>query len=95
MAIRSGDHVIDVGAHNEFYSVLFGLAVGADSRVVSAEPHPDNAAILRTNLKDNRHEQRVRVEEVAARSADGAARSSSISMGLHAGELAVALNLAD
>jgi FkbM family methyltransferase len=71
--IRPGDRVIDVGAHIGFYSILFGRAVGERGRVLAIEPHPDNAAVLATNIRDNGLESIVRVERVAAGASDGKA----------------------
>ena len=52
-AVRPGDVVLDVGANIGFFSTLFSRWVGAEGRVVSVEPEPENLLLLRRNLADN------------------------------------------
>lgn len=52
-AFKSGDVVIDVGGHIGAFACLTARRVGPTGRVISCEPAPDNAALLRENLKRN------------------------------------------
>lgn len=52
LALRSGDVVVDIGAHVGLFSI--SLAIQHPGIVVHAyEPYPDNAACLEQNLRNN------------------------------------------
>lgn len=53
LAVRSGDWVIDVGAQKGWYSMLLARAVGAAGHVLSVEPDPAAADLMRANLDRN------------------------------------------
>jgi len=62
-ALRPGDAVLDIGAQ----SGVFALAAAArGASVLCCEPIPENAALLRENLRLNGVEDRVAVRPVAA-----------------------------
>jgi FkbM family methyltransferase len=52
-AFEPGDTVIDVGGHVGAFACLAARRVGPKGRVISCEPAPDNAALLRENLSRN------------------------------------------
>ena len=51
--IRPGMHVVDVGAHFGYFSILAAQLVGLDGRVVALEPAQDNLHVLYTNALTN------------------------------------------
>jgi len=51
--VRPGDCALDVGANIGLYSLALSRAVGPSGRVIACEPDPDNAALLRKNLRVN------------------------------------------
>ena len=51
--VRSGDHVLDIGAHIGTFSVPLGRAVGEAGRVVAFEPVADNFELLERNILRN------------------------------------------
>jgi FkbM family methyltransferase len=65
--IRLGSTVIDIGAHIGYYTLLSARAVGSHGRVIAVEPDPDNAALLRENIRRNRLSNVTVVEAVAWR----------------------------
>lgn len=66
--IRRASTVVDIGAHVGYYTLLSARAVGWRGRVVAVEPDPDNAALLRENIRRNRL-RNITVIEAAAWSA--------------------------
>ena len=52
-AFEPGDTVVDVGGHVGAFACLAARRVGPKGRVISCEPAPDNAALLRENLSRN------------------------------------------
>jgi FkbM family methyltransferase len=63
--IRRGSTVVDIGANIGYYTLLSARAVGWRGRVIAVEPDPDNAALLRENVRRNRL-RNVTVLEAAA-----------------------------
>jgi FkbM family methyltransferase len=63
--LQPGDLALDVGANIGYFSAVMAEAVGATGRVLSLEPAPANAALLRTTLRINRLSW-VSVLEIAA-----------------------------
>lgn len=51
--IDKGDHVIEVGAFEGFYSVMLGHLVGPTGRITACEIMPNSAMILKQNFKQN------------------------------------------
>jgi len=68
--LEPGMHVVDVGAHIGWYSVLAGRAIGSTGLVDAVEPWPENVEFLRANIALNDLEN-VRVHTVAAGTASG------------------------
>jgi FkbM family methyltransferase len=64
--VQPGMTVIDVGANFGYYTVLFGHAVGAGGRVISIEPVPTTAAILRKTIELNGLARRTQLVTAAA-----------------------------
>jgi len=51
--IKSGDVVLDIGAHVGYYTLIFARLVGAQGRVYAFEPEPANFAVLKKNVEMN------------------------------------------
>jgi FkbM family methyltransferase len=51
--VRSGMTVIDVGAHVGIYAMMASRKVGPAGKVISVEPSPANAGLLRRHLRVN------------------------------------------
>jgi FkbM family methyltransferase len=51
--LRPGMTAVDIGANVGYFSVVCAAAVGAAGRVISIEPDPENAAMLRETVKSN------------------------------------------
>jgi len=51
--LRPGDCYFDVGAHTGFFSLIASRIVGSSGRIVTFEPDPENAAVLKSNLARN------------------------------------------
>ncbi len=51
--VREGDCVVDVGAHNGFFTVLLSKLVGPTGRVFAFEPYDQNLVRLRKNIALN------------------------------------------
>jgi FkbM family methyltransferase len=60
--LREGDTFIDCGAHVGLFSVLAGRAIGAGGRLISIEPEPHTASLLRENLRAGGIDRAVVVE---------------------------------
>ena len=52
--VKSGDRVIDVGAHIGYFSLLFSKLVGEKGNVYSFEPEPKNIKLLKKNIMINK-----------------------------------------
>jgi len=50
---KSGDFVVDVGAHRGYWTLQVSRLVGKDGLVVAVEPHPDNFRYLLRHLAIN------------------------------------------
>lgn len=73
--VRTGDFVIDVGAHAGFFTLLGVKLAGRKGLVWSFEPRPSNRALLELHLKANAVTQNtVRVFPLAVADRVGAAR---------------------
>ncbi|MDP1891103.1 MAG: FkbM family methyltransferase [Gemmatimonadaceae bacterium] len=54
LAVHPGDWGIDVGAQKGWYSMLLARGVGSAGHVLSVEPDPAAAELMRANLERNR-----------------------------------------
>jgi len=63
--LRRGMTFVDIGAHVGYYTNLAAREVGTKGHVIAVEPDPDNAALLRENVRRNKH-RNVTVIEAAA-----------------------------
>ena len=72
-AIGSPERVVDLGGNIGLFA-LHALGLWPDARVVSYEPDPINAAVLRRSLQANELHDRWRLVEAAAGAADGDVR---------------------
>lgn len=63
--VRPGDVCVDAGAHYGYFTLLLARLSGPDGRVVAFEAQPDNARIVRANVRANRLRRRVVVEQAA------------------------------
>lgn len=71
--IRPGDCVWDIGANVGVYSELFARAVGRPGRVISFEPSPTCAAILKDRLRHCGIETTWEIAPIALSNEDGQA----------------------
>lgn len=71
--VRPGMTVLDVGAHCGYFSVLLGDLVGPEGRVLSFEPNPPIAELLRRTIAINGHDRRTTIREAALGDAEGIA----------------------
>jgi FkbM family methyltransferase len=69
--LRPGGVVVDVGANIGYMTLVAAHAVGPAGTVVAIEPHPDNVALLKQNLRRNGVADRVTVVAAAAWCAPG------------------------
>jgi len=51
--VRSGDRIVDVGAHIGYYTVILGAASMPGGRILAVEPDADNFLLLRDNVEAN------------------------------------------
>lgn len=63
--VRPGQTCLDVGAHKGYFSLMLARLVGFEGRVVAFEAHPENAQMLRRNVKLNGYADVVEVENLA------------------------------
>jgi len=68
--LREGDLFCDIGANIGAYSILAAGAAGA--QVIAVEPVPSTARALEDNIRLNRLEDKIRVEQVVIGAAEGA-----------------------
>ena len=71
--IKMGDTVVDVGAHIGSYTLLFAKLVGPTGKVFAFEPHNENFAILKKNIKINGY-QNIIAENKAISNISGKAK---------------------
>lgn len=71
---RSGDVVLECGAHHGFFTILLAHWAGPRGRVIAFEASPSSAAILAQNVTRNGLEGRVTVEAKAIGAAAGSVR---------------------
>jgi FkbM family methyltransferase len=68
--LKPGSTFLDIGANIGWYSLFASSLVGAKGRVIAFEPDPENAGLLRENLKLN-HIENTEVLEMALSESDG------------------------
>lgn len=78
--IRPADYVVDVGANIGFFSVLFA-ELAFNGHVLAIEPEPNNMRLLRKNVTDRGHSERVSLAESAVGSKAGQATLYTASSG--------------
>ncbi|MEX2582353.1 MAG: FkbM family methyltransferase [Gemmatimonadota bacterium] len=71
--VEPGSHVLDVGAHVGYYTLLSARLAGPEGRVCAFEPDPRNCAHLRRHLAINRLAN-AEVVQGAVSNEDGVAR---------------------
>jgi FkbM family methyltransferase len=64
--VRPGMTVVDVGARQGYFTLLFATGVGRDGQIYAFEPDPRNREILHANLRLNGFLDRVKVVANAA-----------------------------
>ncbi len=69
--IVPGMHVVDVGANFGYYSLLMGDLIGSSGRLLSVEPNPPVAEMLRKTLELNGFAARSTIVAAAAGAVDG------------------------
>jgi FkbM family methyltransferase len=72
--VKSGDVVIECGAHHGAQTILLSRWVGDDGKVIVVEPIPENVAILKKNIALNELKNVLVVPKAAA------ARSGHVTM---------------
>ena len=51
---KTGDNVVDVGAHIGLYTIIAAKRVGPTGKVIAIEPDPENCNLLKRNMELNR-----------------------------------------
>ncbi len=69
--VRTGQHVVDVGAHIGFFTVCLAELVGPTGSVFAYEAFDENASLLERTIAENHWEDRVRVARAAVGALDG------------------------
>jgi len=64
--VRSGDHVLDIGANIGYFTLLAARLVGNAGKVTAFEPDPTNFGILSRNVLDNDYANVVLRQEAVA-----------------------------
>jgi FkbM family methyltransferase len=72
-SISPGDVVADVGSYRGTYAVVAAARAGASGHVFAFEPTASNAAIVAANVRLNRFNDRVTVEQAAVSDRTGTA----------------------
>jgi FkbM family methyltransferase len=63
--VKSGDIVLDIGAHIGYYTLIFAKLVGENGKVYAFEPDPTNFNILRKNIENNNYKNVVLINKAA------------------------------
>ena len=83
--IRTGDHVLDIGAHIGFFAIHMAALVGPAGSVTAFEPFDENAELLERSVRENRFDGRLRVERAAVGRTDGRAQLAFAAETLNSG----------
>lgn len=70
--VRPGDVCVDAGAHYGYFTLLLARLSAPDGKVYAFEANPENARVVRANVRANRLGGRVVVEQAAVSDRDGA-----------------------
>ena len=63
--LSAGATAIDIGANFGMHTLIMADQIGADGRLLAFEPIPENLRLLRRNVKLNRFNDRVTIQEAA------------------------------
>lgn len=63
--VQPGWVCVDIGGHVGYFTLLLAKLVGEHGHVIAFEAHAENAEQLRSNVRINGYEARVRVENMA------------------------------
>ena len=66
--IKSGDIIIDLGAHIGYYTLLFARQSGRDGKVFAFEPEPSNFSILKKNIHENSYQNVIAIQKAVSNS---------------------------
>ena len=66
--IKSGDIVIDLGAHIGYYTLLLAKYVGTNGKVFAFEPEPSNFSLLKKNILENNYENVILEQKAVSNS---------------------------
>lgn len=69
--VQPGQHVVDCGAHIGYFAMHLAVAVGPSGSVAAFEPFEPNAECLERSIRENRFQDRVRLERAAVGAAPG------------------------
>jgi FkbM family methyltransferase len=72
--LQPGMIVIDAGAYAGYYTLLFSELVGAEGKVYAFEPHPENIAAVRHNIRNSRYPENIVVVPKAVSNQVGSAQ---------------------
>lgn len=61
--VKSGDIVLDIGAHIGYYTLIAAKIVGNRGRVYAFEPDPKNFQLLKKNTEENKYKNIVLVNK--------------------------------
>ncbi|MEK7551540.1 MAG: FkbM family methyltransferase [Patescibacteria group bacterium] len=61
--IKSGDIILDIGAHIRYYTLIAAKIVGNKGKVYAFEPDPKNFQILKRNTEENKYKNVVLVNK--------------------------------
>tara|TARA_B110001454_G_scaffold15210_2_gene13676 strand:- start:52414 stop:53298 length:885 start_codon:yes stop_codon:yes gene_type:complete len=64
--IKSGDIIIDLGAHIGYYTLLFARQSSIDGKVFAFEPEPSNFSILEKNIIANKYKNIIAVQKAVS-----------------------------
>jgi FkbM family methyltransferase len=64
--IKKGDVVLDIGANIGYYTLIAARLVGEKGKVFAFEPHPQNFALLKKNIKLNGYKNVTLVEKAVS-----------------------------
>jgi FkbM family methyltransferase len=78
--VRTGDCIVDIGAHYGLYAIAFAKRTGASGRVLAVEADPVNAEVLRAHVRLNQVEGIVQVIQKALSDREGEAEWHSQDM---------------
>lgn len=66
-SIRTGDTVLDIGAHIGYYTMIASKLVGDQGKVYAFEPEPKNFSLLKKNIIENNLKNVVLVNKAISR----------------------------